>query len=303
MFNIVKKFIKGSKSNCFLKINNNVVFVRNGKDIRTEYLIFKDNTLFDNFDIKEGFLYNCDFLINYQQLKNISRDEVDYIKKNNIKEIIQNEYTDIISLSKEHIKNISYFVGKEEIRYYLNGFFIDFNKEQIVATNGQVLYIEKNKNINTKLGGDGVILRVPLIIDNVNISISRYYNVKLDYKDYIIYDTYIDADYVNYMSVYPNESCYTERQLYNINDILDEKKFNTITIDSDKLILGNIRDKATIIIHKAYNLERPITLNVKYLKNALDVVKNDRLHYSKDNERAVCMCYNDTITVLIMPIC
>lgn len=120
----------------------------------------------------------------------------------------------VITLSGEVVKNALEISAKKDVRYYLNGIFLDAENKTLVSTEGHILYIAKNVETFEK----SVILenfKVPAGVTTVKIEHfkdNRYIVTLITEKNSSeIVVKSIDGNYVNYRnsieSYAKNEEC------------------------------------------------------------------------------------------------
>lgn len=312
-FDVIKAFIKNNntyKKAFFYKDGECIIFVRFEKDTnkvartikeRPSYMVFKDNSFLNEYSIEKGKIYDTKIFVDYKQLQEIKNVE----NTNKIKDILDLNYIEVADISKKELEVIKPFIGQDEIRYYLNGIYLDIKNKNIVATNGHLLYCNKIEIKNPKIEYDGIIFNCPFIVDDIRLFCyceKGWYYAKYEYKDFIIFDSLIEGNFPNYTKSIPNSD--KMEDISNIEKYLDSKKFDNVILGKNESILENTKNNISININERFfekdNYIEKIIFNVKYLKTIFEATNSREMFYTY-NTSPVLFKENDKV-IILMPI-
>lgn len=107
-------------------------------------------------------------------------------------------------MNKRQLKAILSAIPKNNVRYFLNGLFVDFDKNEVAATDGHILVVVKD--IKGLEGSGRVIIPrdiVELVAKTKTKSTIKITNSKLSVDDFSFEFNPVEGKYPNYSTVIP----------------------------------------------------------------------------------------------------
>lgn len=244
--------------------------------------------------------------------------------------------TNSILINKNELKNliekVSFSMGNQDIRSYLNGILIKINKEKIniVATDGHRLAIGIKKQENKLIEEISIILpkktvaELQKILNNeicgeeVNLSISENYIIINVNDEIILKSRLIDSKFPDYEKIIPTE-------LENIIKINREQLLSCL---QQAVIFVNEKTKAVNLLFKNNNLEikttsergnadinlttntditneLSINFNIDYIITVISKLSTDEIHLIMPNNNSSALFSNNdnlNFKYIIMPL-
>ncbi|SFV68379.1 DNA polymerase III beta subunit [hydrothermal vent metagenome] len=241
-----------------------------------------------------------------------------------------------VDLNKKELKflldKISFSMGNQDIRSYLNGILlkIDNNKITLVATDGHRLAIGF-KNQTNDIGEDRSIIIPRKTIsellkilnndtgdNNVNLTISENYIIVNANNEIILKSRLIDSSFPDYQQVVPTEL--NNPIIINRNEFLTCLHQAAVFIDERTKSVKLIFEQNTLKIQtKSENGRADIELttqttlddilevgfNINYLIQSLEKLDSDNVKFIMPNKDSSCLIVNEddvSIKYIIMPL-
>lgn len=107
-------------------------------------------------------------------------------------------------MNKRQLKAILSVIPKNNVRYYLNGLFVDFDKKEVVATDGHMLVVVKD--VKGLEGSGNVIIprdTVELVAKTKTKNPIQITNTKVSVDDFSFEFNPVEGKYPDYSTVIP----------------------------------------------------------------------------------------------------
>lgn len=107
-------------------------------------------------------------------------------------------------MNKRQLKVILSVIPKNNVRYFLNGLYVDFDKNEVAATNGHILVVVKDvKGLN---GSGSIIIprdAVELVAKTKTKNLIQIMNTKVSVDDFSFEFKPVEGKYPDYSTVIP----------------------------------------------------------------------------------------------------
>ncbi|CAL4317592.1 DNA polymerase III subunit beta [Buchnera aphidicola] len=224
------------------------------------------------------------------------------ISANNFPKFSQEKNTTNITLPQEKIKNIihhtAFSMAKQDIRHYLNGMYLEINKNKIfaIATDGYRMALcnttihENNIKISIIIPRKTIMELIKILQDcNTPLKICIGLKmVKFEINEYILFSKLIDNEFPDYKNLFLQEF----QTILKINRkklktslmraaILTNRKFPGVKLyfHKEKCILSAKNENNEIIKEtiQICNTNDPIelTMNIHYILDVINVLQNE----------------------------
>ncbi|BBB23383.1 DNA polymerase III subunit beta [Isorropodon fossajaponicum endosymbiont JTNG4] len=243
------------------------------------------------------------------------------------------ENSDIIKIKrhvlKDLIENTSFSMGNQDIRAYLNGLYLEVDKNSIivVATDGHRLSIGEVKQINNLPNKKTVILPRKAVLELTKLlNKNRHEDINIHLSDnyfYLISDNttiisrLIDGNFPNYLQVLPtdfNNTIIIDRLAF-LNSLQQASIFVEERTKGVKLVFKNSQlhifshsergQAKTQINTKNFDKEIEIAFNIHYLISILEKLHTNEINMvipGGENQSCLLSSMNDDIyQYIVMP--
>jgi DNA polymerase-3 subunit beta len=244
--------------------------------------------------------------------------------------------TNSININKKHLKTlvdkVSFSMGSQDIRSYLNGILLKIDNENItiVATDGHRLAIGTREQANDLLEESSIILpkktvtELQRILNNelcgeeVNLMISETYIVINVNNEIILKSRLIDSQFPDYNKIIPEDlsnvikinrdsflSCLHQAAIF-VNE--KTKAVNLIFKNNNLEINTNSeRGKADVNLTINTNVEEELNINfnIDYIITVINKLSTNEIHFIMPKDNASSLFSNDdnlNFKYIIMPL-
>ena len=205
------------------------------------------------------------------------------------------------------------FASTDNLRFFMNGIYIDSENKVLVATDGRRLgYLSYESELPSMIVTVNTFAKIDGMGESIytvsNTQSSKWFSFEND--DKVVVSKLIDGNFPNWKKVVPSTTENSVMDTINLDSFTQAAKYAVDVVDGSKRALLDNGTFAGIAYKHSNDIEAVIALNATYLKESLEKMKGESVNFyaqtDADGEvedmKAITIS-DGTLNAIIMPMC